>query len=54
MTVRPPSPAPPSPRAPSPYFQGAVCGPENFRVELLSTMLAQERFDDYLAPSLNH
>jgi condensin-2 complex subunit H2 len=29
-----------------------VCGPNDLTVEVLSTALAQERFDNYLAPSL--
>ena len=31
---------------------GKVCGPNDLMVEVLSTSLAQERFDNYLAPSL--
>jgi len=29
-----------------------VCGPSDLRVEVLTTAMAQERFDNYLAPSL--
>jgi condensin-2 complex subunit H2 len=33
---------------------GIVCGPETFKLEVLSTVTSQDRFDNYLAPSLSH
>jgi len=33
---------------------GAVCGPDTFKLEVLSTVTSQDRFDNYLAPSLSH
>jgi len=33
---------------------GEVCGPDSFKLEVLSTVTSQDRFDNYLAPSLSH
>ncbi len=34
------------------HADGRVCGPADLRVEVLSNVMAEDRFDAYLAPSL--